>query len=224
VYVATADGKAQLSNAVIALEPKTLKLKASVAVPKANFSSSPLVFQWKDREAVAMAGGGKLFVFDAGLLQGGPIASASLGSANYETGALASWLDAQGTRWIAVPSARAIETFKVVEQDGAPSLAGTSSSSGVIGKVALQPGWTSRAVVAPLPPLVINGVLFAASSGTRTAPAVLYAIDAANGKELWNSGKTMTSAVRGGLSGGQGNVYVPGMDSTLYAFGFEIEK
>jgi hypothetical protein len=30
--------------------------------------------------------------------------------------------------------------------------------------------------------------------------------------------------VRGALSGGQGNVYVPGSDSTLYAFGFEIEK
>jgi len=209
---------------VIALEPKTLKLKASHSVPKADFRSSPLVFQWKDREAVAVAGGGKLFVFDAALLQGGPIVSVSLGSANYETGALASWLDAQGTRWIAVPSARAIETFKVVEQDGAPSLAGTSSSSGVAGKVALQPGWTSRAVVAPVTPLVINGVLFAASSGTRTAPAVVYAIDAASGRDLWNSGKTITSSVRGGLSGGQGNVYVPGSDGTLYAFGFEIEK
>jgi outer membrane protein assembly factor BamB len=220
VYVATTDGSAPLSNSVIALEPKTLKLKASVAVTKATFSSSPLVFQWKDREAVVVAGGGKLFVFDASL-QGGPIASVPLGSATYETGALASWLDGQGSRWIAVPSARAIETFKVVEQDGAPSLAGTSSSSGV---VALQPGWTSRAIVAPLTPLVINGVLFAASSGTRTAPAVLYAINAARGRDLWNSGKTVTSAVRGGLSGGQGNVYVPGSDGTLYAFGFEIEK
>ena len=39
--------------------------------------------------------------------------------------------------------------------------------------------------------------------------------------------RTITSSVRGGLSGlsgGQGNVYVPGSDSTLYAFGFEIEK
>ena len=71
---------------------------------------------------------------------------------------------------------------------------------------------------------MINGVLFAASSGSRTAPAVLYAIDAATGKDLWNSGKAITSTARGGLSGGQGNVYVPGSDSTLYAFGFEIAK
>jgi hypothetical protein len=209
VYVATTDGSSPMSNAVIALEPKTLKLKGSVTVPKAAFSSSPLIVQWKDTDAVVAAGGGKLFVFNGAMLQGGPIASASFESANYDPGALASWLDAQSTRWIAVPSARGIVTFKVIEQDG---------------KIALQRGWTSRDIASPLPPLVINGVLFAASSGTRTAPAVLYAIDAASGKDLWNSGRTMTSSVRGGLSSGQGNVYVPGSDSTLYAFGFEIEK
>ena len=75
-----------------------------------------------------------------------------------------------------------------------------------------------------MPPLVVNGVLFAASAGTRAAPAVLYAIDAATGKDLWNSGKTIASTVSGGLAAGAGNVYVPGADSTLYAFGFEIEK
>jgi outer membrane protein assembly factor BamB len=100
-------------------------------------------------------------------------------------------------------------TFKVVDQNG---------------KIELQPGWTSGDIASPLPPLVINGVLFVASSGTRTVPAVLYALDASNGKSLWNSARAMTSSVRGGLSSGQGNVYVPGSDGTLYAFGFEIEK
>jgi outer membrane protein assembly factor BamB len=209
VYVTTTDGSVPMSNSLIALEPRTLKLKTSVPVPKADFGSSPLVFQWKDRDAVVAAGGGKLFVFDAAVLQAGPIASVPVGTAGFEAGALASWLDAQGTRWIAVPSDRGIATFTFVEQGG------TS---------ALQPGWTSRVITAPLTPLVINGVLFAASSGTRTAPGVLYAIDAASGKDLWNSGRTITSPVRGALSGGQGNVYVPGSDSTLYAFGFEIEK
>ena len=209
VYVATTDGSSSLSNAVVALEPKTLKLKASATVTKADFNSSPLIFQWKDRDAVAVVGRGKLFVFDAAMLQAGPIASVSLVRGAGETGALASWLDEQNTRWIAVPTSRAVAAFKVVEQDG---------------KTALQPGWTSRAIGAPLGPLVINGVLFTASSGTRSAPAVLYAIDAATGKDLWNSGKAMTSIVRGGLSGGQGNVYVPASDGTLYAFGFDIEK
>jgi outer membrane protein assembly factor BamB len=209
VYVSTMDGAAAMSNTLFALGSKTLTVKASAAVPKADFSSSPLVFQWKNSDAVAVAGNGKLFVFDSTRLQGGPIATAPLPGTKYETRALATWLDAQGTRWIAVPSSRAIATFKVVEQDG---------------KVALQPGWTSRIITAPLTPLVVNGVLFATSSGTRTIPATLYAMDAATGKDLWNSARTMTTTVRSGLSAGSGNVYVPGADGTLYAFGFAIEK
>jgi hypothetical protein len=53
---------------------------------------------------------------------------------------------------------------------------------------------------------------------------VLYALDGATGKELWNSGKTISSFARGGLSGGAGVVYIPAYDSTLYAFGVPIEK
>jgi outer membrane protein assembly factor BamB len=210
VYVATTDGKSPLSNAVIALEPKTLKLKGSVAVPGANFGSSPLVFPSKDKDMLAAAGGGRLFLFDGGSLSNGPVAtSASYGPATFTPGALASWQDAQGVRWIAAPSPRGIVAMKVSEQEG---------------KLAFLPGWTSREIGSPLTPLVINGVLFAASSGTKAAPGVLYAIDAGTGKELWNSARTITSTVRGGLSGGQGNVYVPAADGTLYAFGFAIAK
>ncbi len=210
VYIVTADGESPLSNAVVALEPKTLTLKGSVTVPQAKFASSPLVFQSNDKDILVTAGGGKLFLFDTRSLSNGPIAtSASYGPAGFEPGALASWLDAQGVRWIAAPSSRGIATMKITEQDG---------------KLAFLPGWTSREIAAPLPPLVVNGVMFAASGGTRAAPGALYAIDAATGKDLWNSAKTITSTVRGGLSSGQGNVYVPTADGTLYAFGFAIEK
>ena len=81
--------------------------------------------------------------------------------------------------------------MKIADQDGKPAFA---------------PGWTSRDIASPLPPLVVNGVLFAAASGTRTVPAVLYALDAATGKDLWNSGKTVTSQLRGGLAAGQGTL------------------
>lgn len=210
VYIATTDGKSPLSSALVALEPRTLKLKGSVTVPGANFASSPLVFQSKDKEILVAAGGGKLFLFEGGSLPNGPVAtSASYGPADFKAGALTSWQDVQGVRWIAAPSSRGIVAMKVTEQDG---------------KLAFVPGWTSREIGSPLTPLVINGVLFAASSGTRAAPGVLYAIDAATGKDLWNSAKAITSTVRGGLSGGQGNVYVPAADGTLYAFGFAIEK
>jgi outer membrane protein assembly factor BamB len=210
VYIVTTGGESPLSNAVVALEPKTLTLKGSVTVPRANFAASPLVFQSSDKDILVAAGGGKLFLFDTRTLSNGPLAtSAPYGPAGFEPGALASWQDAQGVRWIAAPSSRGIVTMKVTEQDG---------------KLAFLPGWTSRDIAAPLPPLVLNGVMFAASGGTRSAPGVLYAIDAATGKDLWNSAKTITSSVRGGLSGGQGNVYVPATDGTLYAFGFAIEK
>ena len=53
---------------------------------------------------------------------------------------------------------------------------------------------------------------------------MLYALDAQTGKELWNSGKTITSFVHsGGLAAGGGRVYVGAYDGTQYAFGFPIE-
>jgi outer membrane protein assembly factor BamB len=218
VYVATADGKSPMSNAIIALEPKTLKLKGSVTVPGAAFASSPLVFAAssrlvsasQDKDILAASGGGKLYLFDSSFLANGPIATSSpYAPPDSDGSALATWQDAQGTRWIATTSARGIVAMKVAEQDG---------------KLTLASGWTSREIGAPLAPVVVNGVLFAGSAGARAVPGALYAMDAATGKELWNSGKSITSTVRSGLSAGQGNVYLPGADGTLYAFGFAIEK
>jgi outer membrane protein assembly factor BamB len=234
VYITTAAGSAPFSNALIALEAGTLKLKSSATVANAGFTSSPLVFpalsaglpasaeataarrslgeggKASAADVVAAAGKGKLYLFDSGAIASGPISTAAVaGSEKFETGALASWLDEKNVRWIAVPSARGVVAFRVVETGGKPSL---------------EPGWTSRDIAAPLSPLVVNGVLFTASRGSRLVPSVLYAIDASNGKDLWSSGRTIAAAVGNGLSAGQGNVYVPGADSTLYAFGFAIEK
>ncbi len=118
----------------------------------------------------------------------------------------------------------AVVAWKVAEQSGG---------------LALEPGWSSRDLVSPLTPLVINGVVFAVSSGEArgkdskltaaqrakaSVPAVVYALDGANGKELWNSGKTITSFMHGGgLSGGAGQIYLGTHDGTLYSFGFPIE-
>jgi PQQ-like domain len=210
LYIATAAGSSPMSNQLIALESKTLKDKSASSVAGANFNSTPLIFTHKDKDFIAATGGGKLYLFDSSALAGGPVATTAVaGSEKLKSAALASWEDAQNTRWIAVPSARGIVSFKVVDANG---------------KLALQAGWTSRDIASPLPPLVVNGVLFTASSGTKAVPSVLYAIDASTGKELWSSLRTITTSVRGGLSAGQGNVYVPGADGTLYAFGFAIEK
>ena len=107
------------------------------------------------------------------------------------------------------------------------------------GKIALERSWASRAMVAPLTPVVFNGTVFAVASGERrspadakltaaqraqrSVPAILYALDPATGKELWNSGRTITSFARAGLSASAGQVYLVTFDNTLYAFGIPME-
>ena len=104
--------------------------------------------------------------------------------------------------------------------------------------MALTQGWQSRDLMSPLAPIVVNGMVMAVSSGeyrggdaTLTAdarakqsqPAVLYVLDGATGKEMWNSGKTITSFARGGLAAGGGQVYLVTYDNQLYAFGIPME-
>ncbi len=125
--------------------------------------------------------------------------------------ALAAWEDATA-KWIAAPIGNHIVTFKIADAGGKPSLA---------------QGWQSRDLVSPLAPIVVNGMVMAVSSGeyrggdaTLTAaarakqsqPAVLYVPDGATGKEMWNSGKTITSFARAGLSAGGGQVYLTTYD------------
>ena len=107
------------------------------------------------------------------------------------------------------------------------------------GKISLERSWASRAMTAPLTPVVFNGTVFAVGSGERrspadakltaaqraqrSVPAILYALDPATGKELWNSGRTITSFARAGLSASAGQVYLVTFDNTLYAFGIPME-
>ncbi len=207
LYVATTEGE------LAALEPKTLKLKASYTAGQQGFTSSPVIFEYKGKTLLAVTSkDGWMHLLDTSALGGvdgkTPLSKTPIDAKakDFVAGALASWLDAGGTRWVLAPTAGAVAALKVVERNGAP---------------ALEPGWVSRAMVSPLPPMIINGVVFAASGGT--SPAVLYALDGSTGKELWNSGRMITSSARGGLSGGGSQVYLGTHDGTLYAFGFPIE-
>jgi len=67
--------------------------------------------------------------------------------------------------------------------------------------------------------MTINGVVFVLSGN----PAILYALDGATGKTLWDSGKTIAGIANGGLSGGASQLYLSTQDGTMYAFGFPIE-
>ena len=53
----------------------------------------------------------------------------------------------------------------------------------------------------------------------------MAAQEGSTGREVWNSGNTITSfAHSGGLSSGNSQVYVSTLDSTLYTFGIPMER
>jgi outer membrane protein assembly factor BamB len=231
LYVTTTAGE------LVALAAKGLAIQGAYAAGQA-FTSSPIVFPYKERNLIAAATkDGRIHVVDAAGLET-PLAKTEPYS-NFSPQALASWQSPAGVRWLlAAPSgvsARglrfsgaithgAVAAWKIVDHNG---------------EIALEPGWVSQDLVSPLPLMIINGVVFALSSGEyrsddnavtagervqRSSPAVLYALDGATGKVLWNSGNTIASFVHsGGLSGGASQLYLATYDGTVYAFGFPME-
>jgi outer membrane protein assembly factor BamB len=160
-------------------------------------------------------------------------------------GSLASWEDAKGTRWVLSPfwgpkhsafrapiengetKYGAIAAFKVEEKNG---------------KLVLAPAWISRDMNHAEPPVVANGVVFAYGNGEDTdqaypdvgladtadrripgsTHAVLYALDAQTGKELWSSGDQITSWNHwSGITVANGRVYIGTFDGTFYCFGIK---
>jgi outer membrane protein assembly factor BamB len=158
-------------------------------------------------------------------------------------GEMATWLDHDGTRWALTPfwgpvhpefkppvsygpvTHGAVVAFKVEDHDG---------------KVQLAPAWMSRDMDQAEPPVVANGVVYGFGSGENTRQAyadrgladksslriqnsthaVLYALDAETGKELFSSGDQIKSFNHfSGLSIANGRVYIGTFDSVLYCFG-----
>jgi outer membrane protein assembly factor BamB len=219
LYIATAQGD------LVALESKTLAVKGRYNGGNPGFASSPVIFPYNDKTLIAVAAkDGQIHLLDSQKIDSALSRTSSSGDASGFDPGLAAWQDASGTPWILAPTTTSIVAWKVAEQNGTLSL---------------ERGWTSRDLVSPLQPMIINGVVFAVSSGEyrtndpkitaaerakRSVPAVMYALDGINGKELWNSGNTMTSFVHGGgVSGGSSQLYLGTYDGSLYAFGFPIE-
>jgi PQQ-like domain len=161
-------------------------------------------------------------------------------------GALASWEDTDGTRWILMPFwgpkasqfkapleygevvQGAIAAFKLEEQGG---------------QVKMVPAWLSRNMHLADPVVIANGVVFGYGNGEdatqstadiglaynsaknrieRSTHATLYAFDARTGAELWSSGDQIKSFNHfTSLSIANGRVYVGTFDGVLYSFGVE---
>ena len=161
-------------------------------------------------------------------------------------GSITTWEDLKGTRWVYVPSwgpvhskapefplkhgaapDGALMAFKVEEKDGKP---------------VLTPAWISRNMNVPEPAIVANGVVYLVSSGENTLQAdsegrlmnseqrlktahghaILYALDAETGKELYNSGDQMPAIAHfSGIAISNGRIFVTTIDANLYSFGIE---
>jgi outer membrane protein assembly factor BamB len=160
-------------------------------------------------------------------------------------GSMASWEDSKGTRWVLTPiwgpkhsafkapieygkvTYGAIVAFKVEEKNG---------------KMQLTPAWISRDMNHAEPPVIANGVIYAYGNGEDTdqsvpdvglentaerripgsTHAVLYALDAQTGKELWSSGDEIKSWNHwSGLSLANGRVYIATFDGNLYCYGIK---
>jgi len=158
-------------------------------------------------------------------------------------GALASWEDAKGVRWVYAPIWGPPDAkFEVPVRNGAVENGAIIAfrleerESGL----ELRPVWISRDLNKAEPPIISNGVLFAYGSGESTRQrwadpqafggargrisesthATLYALDAQTGKELWSSGSDITSwSHSGGLATANGRLYIGTYDSVLYSFG-----
>ncbi len=122
-----------------------------------------------------------------------------------------------------------VMAFRVELKDGTP---------------ALTPAWNSRDLNVPEPPIVANGVVFVLSSGEDVGQAdnagnslgtaqrvkgsthaVLYALDAETGKELFSSKEIISSFTHfGGIAVSNGRVFVTAYDGTVYAFGIKNEE
>jgi len=238
LYIATGAGNSDQANSLIALDAKTLTRKDSFSAAT-PFTSNPVVFQYKGKDLIVAANkDGRLYVLDSASLGGAdhktPLhRSSQLSATPDDLTGLASWQDSAGTRWIAATVSGPVHAdTKVAMANGAIS-GGTLVAFTVVDQndaPTLQAQWTSRDLAAPVTPAIVNGVVFALASGeargrNRPTPAVLYALDAATGKELWTSGTTITSPVRGvGPSAGDSQVYVAASDGTLYVFGMPAER
>ena len=202
IYAATADGP------LVALEAKMLKqLRASNS---AGFRSSPVLFDLNESDHLAViAQDGALEIYDAADLSK-PVATSLAGSGESDDVALAVWRDPQGVSWILAPTGNSISAFRINEEDG---------KIASLGRV-----WRSPKMTSPLPPIVMNGIVFVTAGGNARSNAVLHALDGMTGKQLWDSGDSIRSSASGyNLSAGPSHIYVATDDSSLYSFGIGIE-
>ena len=166
-------------------------------------------------------------------------------------GAFATWLEKNPTaetRWLYAPAwgppHSAAAPFPIANGSAPHGSIMAFHVESADGSPVLKPAWISRDFNVPEPPVIANGVVFALSSGEDVGQAdasgnslgtkervlgsgraVLYALDAITGKELFSSKDTMQSFTHfGGIAVSNGRVFVTAYDGFVYAFGIKGEE
>src|SRR5690348_10300018 len=154
-------------------------------------------------------------------------------------GSMATWRDRQGKRWLFLPMegppSKTAPKFRYSygNADQGSIMAFEVRMHAASGKPILEPVWISRDMHIPDPPVVANGVVYALQTGknateTRSGGklpgtnAVLYALDAETGRQLYSSEKLIDSFTHFSepvVAGGR--VYVSAWDGKVYAFGLK---
>ncbi len=190
-------------------------------------NNTPTIFMYKGRELLAASGKEcRVFLLDP----------KSAGGANHQTplyrtepfcneavdfqdngswGALSSWEDSKGTRWVIAPFWGPVHSqFKFPSTNSPAPVKGGVAAFKVVevgGQPQLAPVWVSRDMDHGEPAVIANGIIFTYGSGDFTQQAspehgldfdssiraakanhvTLYALDAETGKELYSSGDQM---------------------------------
>lgn len=175
----------------------------------------------------AQARDGRIFILSEELTSPLQITAPVAGIGGYKPAGLSSWVDNSGQRWLLSTTPTSVIARKL-------TVSGNT--------VSLSDAWSLTGLQAPLTPIIVNGVVFIASSGeyipaagthpteaqriANSKPAVLYAVNALTGAKLWDSGKTITSFAphTTALWSSLGQVLISTYDDTFYAFGANMER
>lgn len=226
-------------DSIVALDTKNgLKVK-DWYTPRGGYANlqhvSPVVFTYKGKELVVAPGAdGRIVLLDAASLGGADHHTALFESsplskvdAKHSWDSFAAWQDVQGDAWVIASISAPVNS-----QGASVSTHGETSNGAYVAfkvegdsdKPTLTPAWISRDLLNPAPPVVTNNVVIALAGGDAKNHAVLYVLDAADGKELYSSkDEIATSTHFSGVSFGNSHAYFTDRHHVLYAFGIEME-
>ena len=221
-------------------------------------NNTPTIFTYKGRELMAASGKEcRVYLLDpqspGGADHHTPLYKTPLfcnAGADFQNagswGAVSSWEDPSGTRWVVVPfwgpanpAVKFPTSYEPAPVDGGEAAFKLVENGG---KYTLDPVWISRDMHRGEPPIIANGMVFAYGSGENTQQAwpdiglnfdstiraahsehvTVYVLDAMNGKVLWSSGDTIPGFNHfSGITVANGKVYIGTYDGNFYCFGLQ---